>query len=460
MEHDHAKQLGEERISRLLLKFSGPAIVGMLVNALYNIVDRFFVGNFVGPLAISAATVAFPIMIILMAFGMLIAIGATAQISIRLGQNKRDEAEKILGNAFVLLIITGIILMVAGFAFLSKLLVFLGASPEVFPYAYQYTSIILVGTVFQMLSFGLNSLIRGDANPMMAMATMVIAAVLNAILNPICIIGFHMGIRGSALATIISQLVGTIMMLYYFFSGKSMLKILWRNMRLSLKIIIGIFSIGMSPFFMQVAASVVTTLFNTSLERYGGDIAVAAMGTINSIAMLILMPIFGINQGVQPIIGYNYGAKKYDRVKKALKLAIIAATTIATTGFLIVEILPSQIISIFNSADRQFVNTGAHGIRIFLMMLPIIGFQIVSSNYFQAVGKPAYAMLLSLARQVFALIPLILILPGIFGLQGIWSAGPSSDFIASLVTAVFLIREIKHLDDKHEENIQLILNNE
>lgn len=450
---DRSKQLGEESIGKLLLKFSGPAIVGMLVNALYNIVDRFFVGNWVGPLAISATTVAFPIMNVFMGFSMLVAIGATALISIKLGEKKREEAEFILGNAFILLILVSAFLMISGFTFIKPLLITLGASKEVYPYAYNYMSIIFVGTFFQVLSFGMNNFIRADANPVMAMKTMLIGAILNAILNPIFIIGFHFGIRGSALATIISQFVSMVWVMMYFFRGKSMLKIKKKNMKLSLKTVVEIFSIGVSPFLMQVAASVVSALFNTGLEKYGGDIQVAAMGTITSIAMLILMPIFGINQGAQPIIGYNYGAHKYERVKKALKLAAIAATVICVSGYVFIQLFSVQIISVFNSTDKEFVAAGSWGLRIYLAVLPFIGFQIVSANYFQAVGKSKQAIFLSLSRQVIILIPLILILPHIFGLTGIWAAGPISDFSATVITAIFLYFEMKHLNKKHQDAI-------
>lgn len=453
---DHTKQLGEESIGRLLIKFSVPAIVGMLVNALYNIVDRIFVGHGVGPLAISGITFVFPIMTIIMAFGMLIGIGATALISIRLGQRKKEEAELILSNAFVLLILVSVLLTVFGLAFCNMTIRKFGATGEVFTYARDYIVIILIGTIFQMLAFGLNNIIRADGQPIMAMGTMLIGAIINAILNPIFIFGLHMGIKGSALATVIAQAISATWVLSYFFTGKSMLKITKPNLKPKKDIVLGIVSIGLSPFLMQVAASVITVMFNNNLLKYGGDIAVAAMGIINSVAMLILMPIFGINQGSQPIIGFNYGAKKYDRVKKALRIAVLAATAITATGFIFIELFPAAIISVFNSSDKEFVRVGAHGIRIFLMMLPILGFQIVSSNYFQATGRPKHSIFLSLIRQVIVLIPLIYILPYFFKLNGVWFAGPTSDFIASVVTAIMLFKEVAHLDEKHSETIEAV----
>jgi putative MATE family efflux protein len=283
--------------------------------------------------------------------------------------------------------------------------------------------------------------------------TMLIGTGINLVLNPTFIFGFGWGVRGSALATIISQFVTAAWVLSYFFGKKSTLKIRKENLKLRRDVMLEILAIGLSPFLMQIAASVVTILFNKGHSRYGGDIAVAAMGVINSVANLILMPIFGINQGVQPIIGYNYGARKYARVKHALKIAILAATVVSAAGFLFVELLAPNIISVFNPKDKELINAGAYGIRIYLMMLPIIGFQIVSANYFQAVGKPKYAIFLSLSRQVIVLIPLILILPNFFGLEGVWAAGPSADLVASILTGIFLFLELRHLNRKHEEAI-------
>lgn len=446
---DRSAQLGQEDIGKLLLKFSIPAIVGMIVNALYNIIDRIFVGQGVGALAISGIAVAFPIMIVTMAFGMLVGMGATALISIRLGQQKKDEAEKILGNAFILNIAISIVLTIIGLIFLEPLLTAFGASPEVLAYAKDFTSIILIATVFGNTAFSMNNVIRADGSPKIAMVTMLIGAIINTILNPIFIFGLHLGIRGSALATVISQIISCIWVLSYFFSKRSSLKIYRKNLKLDKEIIRSIFAIGMSPFAMQLAASVITIFFNRSLLTYGGDLAIAALGIINSIAMLILMPIFGINQGVQPIIGFNYGAKQYDRVKKALKLAILAATAISTTGWILVEIFPHTIMMVFSGDNQELVKIGSRGLRMFLIMLPIIAFQIVSSNYFQSVGKAKHSMFLSLSRQVIFLLPMILILPKFFGLDGVWAAGPTADVLSSLVTGVFIFIEIKHLNRFH-----------
>lgn len=448
---NRSKRLGEEKVLSLLIKFSIPAVVGMLVNALYNVVDRIFVGRGVGSLAIAGIVVGFPLMILLMAFGMLIGIGGTALVSIRLGEGKKEEAEKILGNSLILLAVIPVIIIVLGLLFMDTILGWFGASEAVLPYAKSYLTIILYGAVFQTVGFGLNNFIRGEGNPQMAMMTMLIGAILNTVLDPIFIFTFNMGIEGAALATIISQAVSAIWVLHYFLKGKSLLKFRRSNLKLDMSIVKGIIAIGLAPFALQIAASVQTAIMNTSLLRYGGDVAISGMGVINSIAMLILMPVFGINQGAQPIIGFNYGAKKFDRVKSALKLAIAAATIVVLTGYIGVMLFPHELIRMFNDKDDALIEFGVRAIRIFLIFLPIIGFQIVSSNYFQAVGKPKKAMFLSLSRQVIILIPSLLILPTFFGLNGILYAGPFSDLVASVVTGILLFNELRHLEEKHLE---------
>lgn len=444
----HNERLRTESVGKLLLRFSIPAIVGMMVQALYNVVDRIYIGS-LGPLPMTGIGLSMPMMVLMMGFSMLIGIGSASRISIRLGEGKEEEAEHILGNAFVLLIMIMGAVSVAGLLFKAPLLRLFGASDATFDYANQYLTIILIGGIFQGLGFGLNNSIRAEGNPKMAMYTMLIGAVSNIILDPIFIFGFDMGIQGAALATIISQLFNTIWVIRYFRSKNSRLKLHVSKMKLDPKIVLSIVTIGMSPFFMQVAASIVTVISNNALATYGGDIAIGAMTVINSLAMFFLMPIFGINQGSQPIIGFNYGAKEYKRVKRALTLAILAATSIATLGFILTQFFTVPMIKLFNS-DPELIDVATIGMRTFLRMLPIIGFQIVSSNYFQAVGKAQKSMFMGLLRQVILLIPLFIILPQFFGLMGVWYAGPTADFIASIVTGLFLFAELRHLDSSHD----------
>jgi putative MATE family efflux protein len=446
---ERTQTLGEKPVGKLLLEFSIPAIIGMMANSLYTIIDRLFVGNVVGADAIAGMSLTMPISFIIMAFGMLIGVGSGSLISIRLGENKIEQAEKILGNAFTLTLIISVV--VSGFLILSldSLLTHFGASPATLPYARQFISIILYGSLFQYISFGLSAIIRAEGNPRIAMMTLLINAGLNIVLDFVFICMLGLGLRGTAVATVISQAVAAIWVLAYFRGQHSVLKLRTQNMSLQLKLIKGIFAIGMAPFFMQLAASVVNLLFNRGLAQYGGDAAIGAFGIIGTITMFILMPIFGINQGAQPIIGYNYGALKYGRVKRALKLALAAATMIVVVGFVLLEMFPRQVLGAFTS-DQELIDIGINGMRIFLLALPIVGFQVVGANYFQAIGKAFKSLILSMMRQVIALIPMLIILPHFFGLKGVWMASPISDLVAFLITSAFLLPEINLLS-RHEQ---------
>ncbi|AJQ25837.1 MATE family efflux transporter [Pelosinus fermentans] len=444
---DRAHSLGEEKISTLLWRFSLPAITGMVVNAFYNVIDSIFVGRGVGEIGLTAVTIAFPIMIVLMGFGMLVGVGAAAVVSLRMGEKKQQQAEKILGNAFTLSMILSVAFTGSVLLFLDPILMMLGAEPDVLPYAREFTRIIVLGSPFMYIGFGLNNIVRAEGNPQMAMSTTLISAGLNIVLNPLFIFTFHLGIGGSALATVLSQGVSAIWVLVYFLRGKSVLRLRTKNFSLDKKIVRSIFEIGMSPFLMQIASSLTTVLFNYTLLRYSGELAVASIGIINRMGMLMLMPIFGISQGLQPIIGYNYGAGNYDRVKKALKIAIGAATLFSTVGFLLIQIFDKQIIMLFND-NPELILLGSEAMRINLCMLPVIGFQIIGANYFQAVGKASYAIVLSMSRQLIILIPLILLLPRLLGLHGVWLASPIADFSAALLTGIFLFRELRKLSQK------------
>ena len=442
---DRSKLLGEEKIGKLLFKFSFPAIIGMTVMASYNVADRIFVGRGVGALALTGITITFPIVIIFMAFGMLVGIGATANISIRLGQQKKDEAESILGTAFLMTIIIGAVLTILGYLFADQILIQFGGTGQALEYGRIYMRIVLVGAVFQQIAFTMNAMIRGEGNPKMAMMTMVVGAGLNIILNPIFIMVLHWGVAGSAWATVISQLTSATWVLSYFISKKSLLRLHLKKIRLHKDVVMTILSIGVSPFMMQIAASLINIIFNYQMSIYGGDLGIAMIGIGNSLLMMILMPIFGINQGMQPIIGFNYGARNYGRVMQTFKLAIYAATTVCLIGFFIIMFFSQSVISIFCNNNTQLIAIGSHGLRYFLMMLPIAGFQIVTSTYFQSVGKPKQAIILSMSRQVLILIPLLLILPRFFLIDGIWMSGPISDFLSTLLAALLLINEVKRL---------------
>ncbi|MBW9172025.1 MATE family efflux transporter [Clostridium estertheticum] len=442
-------KLGSESIGKLLFKFSVPAITGMVVNALYNIVDRIYIGhiNGVGSYALSGLAITFPISVIIMAFGMLIGIGACSVISIRLGERNVEAADNILGNAVMLLTIISVALGIFGVLFLNKILMLFGADQNNLPYAKAYIQIILMGAVFQNIGFGINNIIRAEGNPKMAMLTMMFGAIINIILDPIFIFVFKMGIQGAAIATVISQVFNTLLVLRYFTAKNSgsILKLKKINLKLNKYIVNDIFAIGVAPFSMQIASSLVAILYNKGLYTYGGNLAIAAMGILNSISMLIFMPIVGISQGIQPIIGYNYGAKLYDRVFKILKLAIIFGTCIAVIGFIVVQLFANQLITIFVGNNPELIKLGAHGLRIDLIVLPILGFQILGASYFQAINEAKTSMILSVLRQVIVLIPIILILPLFLKLDGLWFSQPCADLIATALTAFFLVRSIKKL---------------
>lgn len=442
---DQTNVLGEEKITTLLRRYSVPAIIGMVVNALYNVVDSIFVGQGVGEIGLVAVTLAFPLMVVLLAVGMFVGLGAGALVSIRLGQQDKEGAELILGNAVTLMIVLVLLTTAASLVFLDPLLVLLGATPEVMPYAQDFSTIILAGSVFMHVSFGINNLIRAQGDPRTALKTMLIAALLNAALNPLFIFVFQMGIKGSAWATVLAQAVATVWVLAYFIRGKGTMRLKAKNLTLRREIVDGIARIGMAPFLLQLSASMVMVILNFKLLAYGGVLAVAAFGIVNRVLMLSLMPVMGISQGAQPIIGFNYGAGNYRRVIEVVKLATIAATAFCCLGFAAIFLFDAAIIRLFNG-NAELVRLGSTGLKTFLAMLPLIGVQLIGANYFQAVGKAKYAIVFNLLRQIILLIPMVYILPNFFGLMGIWLAGPISDLVASVVTAWFVAREIKSLE--------------
>ncbi len=449
---DRADRLGTEPILPLLVRFSVPAIVGMLVQALYNVVDRIFVGNGVGPLGLAGLSLVFPIMLIQMACVMLVGLGATALISIRLGEGRREEAEKIMANALGLLVLIALAGTTAGVLFLEPLLRFLGASEAVLPYARDYLSIILYGAIFQAVSFGLNHMIRAQGSPTIAMATMLIGAISNTILDPIFIFIFGWGVKGAALATILAQALSMVWVLSYFLRGKSQLRLNWRAVpRLELSIVLQIASIGFAPFAMQLASSVQNFILNKSLIHHGGDLAVSAMSIVFSLNTLILMPIFGINQGAQPILGYNYGAKQYQRVRQTFLYAAAAATLIVNMGFLATRLFPAQLVALFGRQDAELMALGQRAMRTVMLCFPVVGLQIVGANFFQALGKPRKAALLSLSRQILMLIPLLVVLPRFWGLSGVFAAYPLADAGATAVTVFLVWREFAALSQAQAE---------
>jgi putative MATE family efflux protein len=446
---DRSKRLGEGAIPSLLLTFSVPAVVGMLAQTLYNLVDRVVLGHAVGSLGIAGTVVAFPPMLILMGFGMLVGLGASTLISIRLGQQRRQDAERALGNAAVLSVLVLLAVSAVGLLFLDPILILFGASDEVLPYARDYMQIILLGSVFQGVGFGLNAVIRGEGSPRIAMFTMLLGAILNAVLAAFFVLGLGLGMKGAATATVIAQAVSAAWVVAYFLGGKSLLRLRLENLRLRWPTCRTILATGSPPCAMQIAAAVLNGILIHQLDAYGGVGAVSALGIVYGILLPILMPIFGINQGAQPIIGYNYGAAKFDRVRRTLLLAVTAATAITMTGFAGTMLFPEALVRLFNRNEPELISLGSHAMQVCLMMLPIVGFQIVSASYFQAIGKPGQAMVLTLSRQVFLLIPAVLVLPRYFGLDGVWAAMPVADLGSAVLTGAWLFWELRHLDRRH-----------
>ncbi len=437
--------LEHEKIGKLMWKYFLPAFASMMASALYNIVDRIYIGQGVDALALSGLSVVFPLMIIVMAFGMMVGIGSGVRVSLSLGEKDYDRANRILGNALFLAVITGFVLMIIGFLVKDRVLMIFGAGPETLKYASDYFGIILAGIPFGITGYALNNIIRAEGNPRIAMYSMFISAGLNIILDPIFIFALDMGVRGAALATIISQCVLMVWVLLHFRSRRSVTRLSMPNVYPDPYIIKYIVSIGFAPFAMNMAASVIMAVMNTQFIKYGGDISVGALGIVNSTTMMLVITIISINMATQPIIGFNYGAGLYCRVKEAALKAIRYATLVATAGWLVCMLMPGVVISMFNSDNMELREAGVLGLRIYTAVLPVIGFQIIASTYFQAIGKAKLATFLSMLRQMIVLLPLILILPHFWGVAGVWIANPVSDMVAAVVTFFYFRREMNKL---------------
>ena len=450
-----SKMLGEEPVNKLLLKLSAPAVIGMMVNALYNLVDTFFVGRVVGKFAIAGLTVAFPIQMIIFAMAQLIGLGSASVISRSLGSKNKEKANNVAGISIVLVLLVGIISCILGLTFINPILKFFAASGDVLGYAKDYMSIIFIGTIFVAFTTSTASLVRAEGNAKVAMITMIIGTVLNIILDPIFIYVLDLGIKGAAYATVISQGASFLYIVSYLIGGKSTLKLKKHHFKLKMKYIMEIVTVGFPSFIRQVSGSAVAVIINASLVNFGGDIALSAYGLINKVTMFLLMPLFGILQGMQPIVGFNYGAKKYDRVKKAILTSMYSMTLMLLFSWTIIQLFPSFILGIFLpfEGNQDVFAIGVPGIKILLFGVPVIAVQIVSSSVFQAIGKAKPALILSLLRQIILLVPLLLILPNVFnlGLTGIWLAYPLSDITATIIGGFMLKNEFKIMSNETKE---------
>jgi putative MATE family efflux protein len=449
-----ANPLGTEKVSKLLWQFSIPAIIGMVVNALYNVVDRIYIGHApgLGANGLAGITIGFPIMIILLSIGILFGVGGATLFSMKLGEGKTKDAELALGNAFSLLIISGLLFMLLGHIFLSPVLSAFGASENILPFAMSYMRIIFSGAVFQIVSIGLNNFLRADGQPKLAMITMFMGAGVNIILDPVFIYVLDMGMAGAALATILSQFISMVWILSYFLSKRSHHQIQVKNMPIKLSIATRITALGMPNFLLQLGNSVLNVVLNMTLLSYGGDIAVSGMGIVNSIQTILLMPITGLVQGAQPIVSFNFGAKKFQRVRETQKYAITIATIIVLLGWLATRFMPEQLVRLFNN-EPELLTFGAKALQTWFLFLPVIGFQIVASNFFQATGRTRSAIFLTLTRQIILLIPAILLFSQTWGMDGLLHAAPFADACAALLTGVFYIGGIKRLA-REESNLK------
>jgi putative MATE family efflux protein len=434
--------LGTEKIGKLLMQYAIPAIIAMTSASLYNMVDSIFIGHGVGAMAISGLALTFPLMNLAAAFGSLVGVGAATLVSVKLGQRDYDTAQRVLGNVVVLNVVIGIAFSIVTLLLLDPILYFFGASESTIEYARDYIKIILIGNVVTHLYWGLNSVLRSAGHPRQAMLATITTVVTNTILDPIFIYWFDWGIQGAAIATVTAQLIALLWLIKLFMNKNELIHFHKGIFHLKRKIVTDSLSIGMSPFMMNLAATVVVLLINQGLKDHGGDLAIGAYGIVNRLVFLFPMIVMGLNQGMQPIAGYNFGAQLYARVTRVLKLTIYMATAITTICFLMGMLIPRLAVSIFTS-DTEMIGLASEGLRIVVLSFPLVGFQMVTSNFFQSIGMAKKAIFLSLTRQVLFLIPCLLILPGIFGSTGVWVSMPIADLVASIVTAIMLCRQFR-----------------
>ena len=436
--------LGTERIGKLLMQYAIPAIIAMTASSLYNMVDSIFIGHGVGALAISGLALTFPLMNLAAAFGSLVGVGASTLISVKLGQKDYDTAQRVLGNVLVLNVIIGLLFTVVTLIFLDSILYFFGGSDATVGYARDYMVVILLGNIITHIYLGLNAVLRSAGHPQKAMYATIATVLVNTLLDPLFIYVFDWGIQGAAIATITAQVLALIWQFKLFSNKNELLHFHKGIYRLKKKIVYDSLAIGMSPFLMNLAACFIVILINQGLQKYGGDLAIGAFGIVNRLVFIVVMIVMGLNQGMQPIAGYNYGAQQYLRVRKVLIVTIVAATFVTTFGFLVGMLMPELAVSIFTT-DEELIRLAAKGLRITVVFFPIIGFQMVTSNFFQSIGMASKAIFLSISRQVLILIPCLLILPRYYGQFGVWVSMPVSDITASLIAGSMLIWQMKKL---------------
>lgn len=425
-------ELGTKPVGKLLAQYALPAIIAMTAASLYNIIDRVFIGQVVGPMAISGLAITFPFMNLAAAFGAAVGVGASTTISVKLGQKDYESAENILGNTITLNLIVGLAFGGICLLFLDPILRFFGASDATLPFARDFMRVILAGNVFSHMYFGMNAVLRAASKPRMAMFATIFTVGMNILLDVVFILWWHWGIKGAAFATIISQVLALCWQMKLFTNKSELLHLKRGIYKLKSNLVRNIISIGISPFLMNACACVIVIFINNQLVRFGGDMAVGAYGIANSIAMIFVMFVIGLNQGMQPIAGYNYGAQQYDRMMRVVKLSIITAVCIMLTGWSLAMFAPYHCARMFTT-DPELIKGSIKAIQIIMMMYPFIGCQMVITNFFQCIGKVKISIFLSLSRQLLFLLPLLILLPNFYGINGVWVSMPTSDLISVIV---------------------------
>ena len=446
--------LGTEPVGKLLKRYALPAIIAMSSSSLYNIIDSIFIGHGVGPMAMSGLAIAMPLMNLLTAFGALIGVGASSLTSIRLGQGNKQRAFLILSNAVMLNVVIGLTLTIIGLVFLDPILYSFGASDATIPYARDFMRIILAGNVVTHVFLGLNEILRASGYPKKAMTFMLITVLIVICLNPLFIFGFRWGVKGSAFATLIGQCVALGLELTHFLNKKHFLYLKRGTFRFMSTIVRKVISIGLAPFLLNICASIVVIFINNALKRTEGDISIGAYGIVNRVLMLFVMIVNGFNQGMQPIVGFNFGARQFGRVTAVYRLTVFCAVCVTTFGFLLGHFFPHWVAGIFTT-DETLLNVAELGLKTALLAFPIVGFQIISSGFFQYIGKPQKAILLSLTRQLLFLLPLLAILPGIYGAKGVWISLPIADVLSAILAAVLIFFQLRKMK-LHPDQVSVI----
>ena len=457
MEQDNkTKELGTKPIGELLMKYAVPAVVAMTASSLYNIVDRIFIGRIpdVGTLSLGGLAVTFPIMNLSAAFGAMVGVGSATLMSIKLGQKDYATAERVLGNLVSLNIIIGIVVGVLGLIFIDPLLLFFGASENTLQYAHDYMEIILYGNVVTHLYLGLNSALRSTGHPHVAMSATIATVIINAILDPLFIFSFGMGIQGAACATILAQVVALIAVIIVLSNKRDLIHLHAGIYGLKKRIVKNILSIGLSPFAMQLCACLVVILINHGLTKHGGDLAIAAYGIVNGITFLFVMVVLGICQGMQPIAGFNFGAQKPERVDEVLRKAIMLATIVMCGAFILCEFFPHYPVALFTN-DPELADLAVSGMKIIVIMFPIVGFQIVVGNFFQSIGMAKRSIFMSVSRQLVFLVPFLLIFPELWGTDGVWISIATADGIATITAVIMLWHFYRHRAKLHVPSIRM-----